>query len=78
MSYEELLVALVRISSFSAGEALGFVFCETMSANKALSNAARRILRMKIGDVRSAATLHDMPEELRVNFLNFLQTDEAR
>ncbi len=77
INFEELLITLVRLSSFSTGEALGFVFCVTMSQNKLLGASARRILKLKVGDTRSPLVFPDMPEELRLNFLNFLQSDEV-
>jgi spore maturation protein SpmB len=77
INFEELLITLVRLSSFSTGEALGFIFCITMSQNKLLVASARRILKLKVGDTRSPLNFSDMPDELRMNFLNFLQTDEV-
>lgn len=77
INFEELLITLVRLSSFSTGEAIGFIFCATMSQNKMLGASARRILKLKVGDTRSPLNFTDMPEELRMNFLNFLQTDEV-
>lgn len=75
---EDLAIAILRVAAFGLGDSIALAYCLIFSQNKILSASAKRVLKLKLPEVRSPQFVADIPEEIRLAIFSLTQIEEVR
>lgn len=77
---EDLLIFISKKLTLSASETLSFAACLLNSQNKSLVFGAKKLFKYKLMEIKNyggLSNINEIPEDIRINLLKYLQSDEV-